>query len=423
MKQLYTLLLLLLCCDLASAQNMPRVRQTIDTLTSETMHGRGYIFEGDAKAANYIRDRFAAAGLQPLPQTSNYFQTFTLPVNRVTETPLLKVDGKELKPGKEFVVQAASPTSIGQAKVLSLDTLIFSDAAVAQKLFSRDFTRYALVYRQLETKRLRELPKEYQQKLQQAKVHIVLQKGLLTTVAQQQSSVPVLEVLENSWPANAKKIRYSIRAELVPGYRTQNVIGFVKGSINPDSFLIFSAHYDHLGGQGKHVYFPGANDNASGTAMLLELAAYYGQPAHHPKYSIVFMAFAAEEAGLVGSYYYVQHPLFPLAQIRFLVNLDLLGTGGEGIMAVNGKVHQPEFDLLQRINAQGRYLPQIKSRGKAANSDHYYFTEAGVPAFFFYTLGGTAAYHNVHDYASQLPLTKFPEVFRLLTEFAEALQK
>lgn len=242
MKRLYTFLLLLLCCDLALAQNMPRVRQTIDTLTSETMHGRGYIFEGDAKAANYIRDRFAAAGLQHLPQSSNYFQTFTLPVNRVTETPLLKVDGKELKPGKEFVVQAASPTSIGQAKVLSLDTLIFSDAAAAQKFFSRDFARYALVYRQPETKRLREIPGEHQQKLQQAKVYIVLQKGLLTTVAQQQNQMPVLEVLESRWSANAKKIRYSIRAELVPAYLTQNVIDFVKGSIKSDYFLVFSAH-------------------------------------------------------------------------------------------------------------------------------------------------------------------------------------
>jgi len=423
MKRLYTFLLLLFCCGLASAQNMTRVRQTIDTLTSETMHGRGYIFEGDAKAASYIRNRFGAVGLQPLPQTDNYFQTFRFPVNRITETPFLKVNNIELRPGQDFVAQAASPTSMGEAKILPLDTLIFSDATTAQKFFSRGFTKYALVYRQQEAKRLRELPVAYQQKLQQAKVHIVLQRGLLTTVAQEQSSVPVLEVLESSWPARAKKIRYSIQAELIPGYNTQNVIGFVKGSINPDSFLVFSAHYDHLGGQGKDVYFPGANDNASGTAMLLELAAYYGQPEHQPRYSIAFMAFTAEEAGLVGSHYYVQHPLFPLAQIRFLVNLDLLGTGSEGMMAVNGKIHEQEFDLLQYINTRHHYLPQIKSRGKAANSDHYYFSEAGVPSFFFYTLGGTAAYHNVNDYASQLPLTKFPEVFQLLTDFAAALQK
>ncbi len=97
--------------------------------------------------------------------------------------------------------------------------------------------------------------------------------------------------------------------------------------------------------------------------MLLELAAYYSQPQHQTKYSIVSIAFAAEEACLVGSYYYAQHPLFPLSQIRFLVNLNLLGTGSEGLTAVNGKVHQPEFDLLHRINAQGRFLPQIQKPG------------------------------------------------------------
>ncbi|WP_347159653.1 M28 family metallopeptidase [Pontibacter chitinilyticus] len=424
MKRFYTILLcLLLSSSVARAQDMARVRQTIDTLTSAYMHGRGYILAGDTKAANYIGERFAEAGLQPLPGQDSFFQRFTMPVNRITKTPLLKVGKQVLVPGQEFVVQAASPPGAGKARVLPLDTLIFSDAAAAQEFFSRDLRKYALVYHQQDVKRLRHLPEQYQQQLQQAQVFVVLQKTLLTTVAQQQSSVPVLEVLEQQWPANVKNITYSIVAELVPAYQTQNVIGLVKGSIAPDSFLVFTAHYDHLGGQGEGVYFPGANDNASGTAMLLELAAYYTQPAHQPKYSMVFMAFAAEEAGLVGSSYYVQHPLFPLGSIKFLVNMDLLGTGSEGLMAVNGKVYEPQFQRLQQLNAQHHYLPQIKARGKAANSDHYHFSEAGVPAFFFYTLGGTAAYHNVQDYASQLPLTKFPEVFQLLTDFAAALQE
>lgn len=423
MKRLLLLLLLSFVSatfPVAHAQNMQRVRQVLDTLTSGYMHGRGYIFEGDTKAADYIRHTFHEAGLEPIG--SSYYQSFTLPINTITATPYLKVNGKELLPGLDFVVQAGSPSAKGTAKTLPLDTLIFSDKAVARKFFSQNFSRKALVYHQQHIRQISQLLIFHQQLLQKAKVHVVLQQGLLTTVAQQQNTVPVLEVQKDAWPVRAKRLTYNIQAGFVPDYKTQNVIAFVKGSVAPDSFLVFSAHYDHLGGQGKKVYFPGANDNASGTAMLLELANYFSQPEHQPAYSMAFMAFAAEEAGLVGSSYYVQHPLFPLAQIKFLINLDLVGTGDNGIMVVNGAIHPTQFNLLRQINEQHQYLPQVRSRGRAANSDHYPFSEKGVPAFFFYTLGGTTAYHNVLDQPAQLPLTEFPEVFKLIVDFVDELQ-
>ncbi|MCC9136334.1 M28 family metallopeptidase [Pontibacter silvestris] len=419
---LFSIILPGLSLPVAHAQDMQRVRQVIDTLTSSYMHGRGYIFEGDTKATDYIQSTFHTTGLKPVNNSNSYHQNFALPVNRVVSTPYLKVDGTKLAPGLNFVAQAGSPSAQGTAKVLQLDTLIFSDNIAASKFFSQDFSRKALVYRQQDVERLSQLPEPYQLLLQKAKVQVMLQQGLLTTVARQQNDVPVLEVLEDVWPSKAKKITYNIQADFAPAYKTQNIIAVAKGNVVPDSFIVFSAHYDHLGGQGKGVYFPGANDNASGTAMLLELAEYYSQPEHQPKYSIVFMAFAAEEAGLVGSSYYVQHPLFPLSQIKFLINLDLLGTGDKGMMVVNGTVYPEQFNLLRQLNEKHQYLPQIRSRGKAANSDHYPFSERGVPAFFFYTLGGTAAYHNILDRPEQLPLTKFPEVFKLIIDFADELQ-
>lgn len=417
-------LLLLLCLSNAAvfAQDMARVRQTIDTLASKSMYGRGYTFNGDRKAAEYIRHQFEEMALAPIG--NSYFQHFSFPVNRILETPILLVDGKALTPGQDFVARAASPSGEGTLAAIMLDTMVFSDAKAARKFFKKVVEGIALVYEQKDQRRLQQLQQQYQKQIQRAKLHIVLQKGaLLTTVARQQEPVPVLEVAEAAWPKQAKKVSFSIKAELNPQHQAQNVITLVRGSQQPDSVIVFSAHYDHLGSQGEGIYFPGANDNASGTAMLLELARHYSQPQNRPRYSIVFMAFAAEEAGLLGSLYYTQHPLFPLQNIRFLVNLDLLGTGSEGMMAVNGKVHEEEFQLLQQLNNERHYLPQIKSRGKAANSDHYPFSEAGVPAFFFYTLGGTSAYHNTNDFASQLPLTKFPEVFGLIKDFADTLMQ
>ncbi len=422
MKPVYTLYLaLLLTATTAQAQQMQRVRQTIDTLCSPTMHGRGYIFDGDKKAAEYISSTFSSVGLRSLE--NSYYQPFNLSVNRITHTPQLQAGKAKLVAGVDFVAQVASASGKGKAKVLPLDTLVFADTAAAQKFFSQNLHKKAILYRQQDQQQLSKLPEHYQQKLQGAKVHIILQpKELMTTVARQQQNLPVLEVKSGAWPVDTRKIRYNVQADLTPNYQTQNVVAFIQGSIKPDSFIVFSAHYDHLGGQGEGVYFPGANDNASGTAMLLELAHYYNQPENRPAYSIAFMAFAAEEAGLLGSYHYVQHPLFPLSQIKFLVNLDLLGTGDDGMMVVNGSIHQQEFNLLTKLNQQHHYLPQLRRRGKAANSDHFPFSEKGVPAFFFYTLGGTAAYHNTNDKPEQLPLTRFPEVFKLITEFAKQLQ-
>ena len=193
----------------------------------------------------------------------------------------------------------------------------------------------------------------------------------------------------------------------------------VKGTALPDSFIFITAHYDHLGGMGKDTYFPGANDNASGDALLLSLAKYYA--AHPAKYSIGFILFAGEEAGLVGSKYYTENPIVPLKQIRFLINTDLAGTGDEGITVVNATEFPNEFALMNKINDEYKYLVKINPRGKAANSDHYFFTEKGVPAFFFYTLGGIKAYHDVFDKASTLPLNEQDHLDSLLIKFNAGL--
>ena len=189
----------------------------------------------------------------------------------------------------------------------------------------------------------------------------------------------------------------------------------------PDSFIFITAHYDHLGGMGLNTFFPGANDNASGVSLLLNLARYYSMSPQ--RYSIGFICFAGEEAGLVGSKFYTEYPLRPLDNIRFLLNTDLAGTGEEGITVVNATEFPEAFSLLKGINDEYKLLPAVKERGKAANSDHYYFSEKGVPAFFFYTMGGIKAYHDIFDRPETLPLDRHEELFRLVSLFVEGIQK
>ena len=165
---------------------------------------------------------------------------------------------------------------------------------------------------------------------------------------------------------------------------------------------------------GKHAYFPGANDNASGVAMLLELAAHYARPENRPAYSVAFLLFGGEEAGLLGSAYFVAHPLVPLKRIKFLINLDLLGTGEEGATVVNGRVFEAPYHRLVALNEAHHYLLQLAPRGRAANSDHFPFSEAGVPAFFIYTRGGSKAYHDVNDRPKALSLVGFAGTYKLV---------
>jgi Iap family predicted aminopeptidase len=210
--------------------------------------------------------------------------------------------------------------------------------------------------------------------------------------------------------------RLDIDARLI-NYTTGNIIGFTEGEEHPDSFLVVLAHYDHLGKMGSEVYFPGANDNSSGVAMLLNLAKYFKEHSH--KYSVVFIALTAEEAGLLGAKYFVENPLFDLSRIAFLVNFDLAGTGDEGIKVVNGSVYKDKFDLLTSLNEQGGYLKSVQIRGAACNSDHCMFHNQGVPCFYIYTLGGIQAYHDVYDRSETLPLTEFEDYTQLMIRFFE----
>ncbi|NJO68366.1 MAG: M28 family peptidase [Bacteroidetes bacterium] len=92
-------------------------------------------------------------------------------------------------------------------------------------------------------------------------------------------------------------------------HNARNVIGYLPGET--DTFIVFTAHYDHLGYMGRNTMFPGANDNASGTSMVLDLIRELSEKKNH-RYSYAFMLFSGEEAGLLGSTHYVQHPYFPL---------------------------------------------------------------------------------------------------------------
>jgi hypothetical protein len=413
--------ILLLISVLTHAQEMQRAKQTITELCAPEMHGRGYTAQGDKIAAQYIAQKLTKAGAKKFGKT--YFQNFTLDVNTFPNKVQLEIDGKSLRAGADFIVSPVSSSGSGAGEPYVLDTLIFMENRTAiEQLLREDLSDKILILNGKDYPKIADLPTELVRKIYEAKAFISLENKLTMSVANAQLSKPTFAVLKNKLQeihANIKKIKFALTAKLLNGYVTQNVIGYLEGRTKPDSFVVFSAHYDHLGRLGKDAYFAGANDNASGVTFLLELLEYYAN--NRPTHSVAFMFFGAEEAGLLGSKYYVGNPLFPLAQIKFLVNLDLVGTGIEGITVVNATIFSQEFMIIDQLNKEENYFRQVKKRGKAANSDHYFFTEKGVKSFFIYTMGGIQAYHDVDDKATTLPLSHYKALFQLLTKFVKRL--
>lgn len=391
-----------------------KARQYIDVLAGPAMHGRGYVQGGDSLAAEWIAQRFDAFGLDRLNGTR--FQPFHFPVNTFPDTVQVAVDGRPLRPGTDLLVDPASGPAegdyhlvrlveddfltperrnmtigavVGNAVYLDLPPTTDRDTTAIRAAWVQELVRYAPV--------LRTVP------------------GKLTwSVAEKPLRHALIDVLPGTVPDTASTVELHVRNHAVARHEARNVWGVVPASGGSKDWLVVTAHYDHLGRMGPDALFPGANDNASGVAMLLCLAE---RIARHPlRRNVLFIAFAGEEIGLKGSQWFVQERPIELARIKALVNVDLNGTGEDGIMVVNATAEKKLFGKLVRINDRKRRLPQVKARGPACNSDHCPFVMKGVPAVFIYTLGGVAHYHDVLDRPESLSLAGFEGLFLNLDE-------
>jgi Zn-dependent M28 family amino/carboxypeptidase len=170
--------------------------------------------------------------------------------------------------------------------------------------------------------------------------------------------------------------------------QSRNVVGILPGSEKPDEAVVYMAHWDHLGKHpdetGDNIY-NGAVDNATGVAGILEIAEQFAKVGK-PKRSVVFLAVTLEESGLLGSKYYVAHPVVPLEKTVAVINLDAMGVAGKTRdMTVVGMGSSELEDILKPIaEKQGRTL-HSESRPEAGGyfrSDHFNFAKAGVPALY-----------------------------------------
>lgn len=184
------------------------------------------------------------------------------------------------------------------------------------------------------------------------------------------------------------RLRLALTSQVHYG-QSRNVVARLPGTAHADEAIVYTAHWDHLGtragGRGDRI-FNGAIDNASGVAGLLEIAEQFTVQQPRPERSIVFLATTLEESGLLGSQYYVHHPLVPLAKTVAAINLDAMPMVGPTRDLVVVGLGQSELDDVLRpiAAAQERVLvaEPAPEKGTFFRSDHFSFARAGVPALY-----------------------------------------
>jgi hypothetical protein len=379
----------------AAAQVQPKVtandlKADVSFLASDALEGRGTPSKGLDIAAEYIASEFRRAGLEPAGD-DGYFQTADF--SSVSRT----MDGVELTleiGGRNIQVDRNS-MAIMEPGTVNLDNVpmvVLTDA-------SQDMGDKPVL---VNSPRMRSL----------GNGHSPLVVLMVPPPAGRTRGAPVLQPVPSPYPpvlvvwdaavsealtAGATDVKVSAH---MPAPATQqpvklrNVIGVLRGS-DPalkDTYVVLSAHYDHLGvrgsGQGDHI-FNGANDDASGTSSVIEIAKALASLSQRPRRSIVFLTVFGEELGDLGSRYYCQHPVFPLAKTVANINLEQLGrtddTEGPRLLQFNltGFDYTDIAAFLSKAGEKTgiRVVKDEKNSDSFfARSDNASFANAGIPS-------------------------------------------
>jgi hypothetical protein len=419
-------------------------------LAGEACEGRGPCSEGYDLAAKYVAEHFRKSGIKSPVEDGSYFQSFTVDRNFILEGSLFELDlclssskGKDTLTIEYDLEEDFLPAGIS-SKCDLIAKVVFVGYGVSSA--DNDWDDYRKV--DVEDKvvmvlggtpplegadfgswyRVNRKAKLAEENGAAALLMVGKPIGTIAT----KSTIPVLTISEElademlfgtgrnitSLKDDIKKkqksssfqlgnvVRFKVNSELVSDCPTMNVLGYVEGSdpLLKDEYIVIGAHVDHLGKIDKNIFY-GANDNASGSAVVMDVAQAFASLKFKTKRSVLFILFTAEEMGLIGSSYFVNNSVVPVSDIKAMINLDMVGSGNDAVMVVGGRSY-PEFaQIFDTISKQYIHV-LIKRRWTSSNSDHYPFHAAGIPSVFLYAMRGVPTYHT----SSDKPETLDPEV-------------
>ncbi len=433
-KRLILLGWFLLAILVSYAQDSVLARKHIAALSAPDMHGRGYAYNGDSIAADYLRKQFQDMDIQPFAY-DNYYHPYGFNVFAMEGPVAATLDGKDLTDWKQFALAPYTKSANQTFRILPItpETLLNTEHLTQFCLKHKKDWKNSLLYvdmNQLSDKELSKTLNQFLHTLYLYNGKIPFQ-GFLIGV----KDIPVwsfsfahdycdyvLCYVKADLMDHAKKIKL-LCTNTLSYHRTQNVCALIPGTEAPDSLIVIGGHYDHLGQMGDDVLFAGAHDNASGTAAVLDMAHYF--KAHPLRYTTVFTLFSGEEAGLLGSLRFVKDSLFDFSKVKMMLNIDLMGGGDDGFTVVNsdGENTKDFFQTLVDINQKSQAVKEVRPRTNANISDHAPFILKGMPAVFVYTMGGrTGRYHQPDDTNENLSLSAYQDIVSLLIHGLERIR-
>jgi hypothetical protein len=459
----------------AAATDIPtarieRLAEDVRTLAGEDWRGRRAGTPGGDAAASWIAEEFAELGLAP-GVAGSYLQRFSfIEGAQLGSGNRLRVGNQKYRPGRDFQPLAFSSSGAAKGEVVFAGYGISAPAAGYDDFAGVDVHgRVALVLRYAprpgpgpDLSPLSSLKRKaaaarrhgatallvatgwrgpgYRDDLVPFRIDASLEDAGLPVVSVKRSVAEGLfygsgrslrdaerEIEEQGTPSSQPlAVRVELAADLEPvRAATQNVIGVIRGRDGGESVVV-GAHYDHLGmgGSGSlervDAPHPGADDNASGTAAMLELARSLASRPERLRRDVVFIAFGAEELGLLGSTHFVENPTLPIASVVAMANLDMIGRLESGALGIHGVGTSPAWPALVEEAARGLDLPLRLHEDGFGPSDHASFLAVGRPVLFFFT-GIHSDYHRTGDTADKVDTVGLARIVALAERVVERL--
>ncbi|MDG1405788.1 MAG: M28 family peptidase [Planctomycetota bacterium] len=421
-----TLLILLGLSSCASQRaqiSSVELRNHVSWLAADEQEGRAAGSPAAARSAVYLTRHLDAAGLIPAGDNGTYFQHFDIPAPAIEGASTLTI-GNEIF---DVTTLSASPAETHNA------ALVFADA---------DDVEEKIVLMKSDG----EIRAEVREAAANGAVAVILASDEVIAFDAVPGKLPIAVVIVDKQHYESlaldvfnDAVQVEVKADIQKQTkRARNVLALSPGTSG--EMITIGAHFDHLGwgGEGSlapgvHAIHNGADDNASGTAMVLELAEMWGANLGGPlprERGVLFCFWSAEERGLLGSDYWVENPTIPLERVLANINLDMVGRVGESKITVGsastGDCFAPALEAMQtyyatseidfKLNVMSGSLPG------GGGSDHMSFHKKSIPAIFFFS-GLHSDYHKPSDDAEKLAYREMAILANGLAEFIGELQR
>lgn len=430
---------------LASTFSAESALAQIETLTGPPYLGRYTGSPEGWAAGDYIAEQFASYGLQPAGDDGSFFQSFPVFYTALAEVPILVVEGPDgtvydrYTLNKDFIAFVRWYSGSGRANggvvwandcthddfkpidVVDKVALCRSDSVPLMDA-ERNALEHGAAGLMLLITDPEQRPPDFgityreiwiPEPIPVFRVYPSVAEDLLLGSGK---SVEDLSTSFAPFPLStqARMEVTTTGPEACPsqGCQGRNVLGVLPGR-DPkyaDEIIIIGGHYDHLGQTPDGTVWPGANDDASGVAVMLEIARSWHEQGYVPRRTVLFAAWDAEEVGLVGSTYYVEHPRYPLENAVAKIQLDMVGAGGDTLEIDGGG------GLAEKLRSVAEALGIETESTQSGGSDHVPFQRASIPAalLIWSFLGETEPqWHRPGDVPATIELDKLDAVGKI----------